>query len=179
MGTKAYLNNKETQSQQPGVGGGLVFWTLVALGVATLAPCVLLPEWRDHQAINAAWQTQQNRVSRLEQAVAHEKRILDAFRSDPAAVSRLAQRDLRFHKARDTSVSLPLSSIEVQDEDREFVPEPVLPPRFLAGILAHLPNWPYDRLFCEQGSREILMVMGVAIIGVAFVLFGRRRTSWS
>ena len=39
--------------------GGFAYWFLLVLGFSTLAPAVLLPEWREYQAIRLAEQVEQ------------------------------------------------------------------------------------------------------------------------
>ena len=169
----------------PSPGGRLVFWLLAFMGVGAFAPCVLLPEWRTYQALKVAEQAQQHRLEALQRVVDRENRLLEALRSDPAVINRFAQRDLSFRRPgeRAVRVSLPaadddsVSRLVAGDVGEEsFIPEPVLPPRFVARALAHLPDYDYDRVFCDDETRPIIMGMSVALIGVAFGLFGRHRT---
>ena len=49
----------------PSSSGSVMFWVLVAMAAAVFAPCVLLPVWREHQALQYAAQVEQ---AGLEQA---------------------------------------------------------------------------------------------------------------
>lgn len=169
----------------PSPGGRLVFWVLVFMGAGTFAPCVLLPEWRTYQALKVAEQAQQHRLEALQQVVERERRLLEALRNDPAVINRFAQRDLSFRRLgeRTVRVSLPATddnpvsrSVAGDAGEEPFIPEPVPPPRFVARVLAHLPDYDYDRVFCDDKTRPIIMGMSITLIGVAFGLFGRQRT---
>ena len=161
----------------PGQGAAAVFWMLVLMGLATFAPCVILPEWRDYQALRAAEQVRQHRLDELEREVEHERRLLQAMRSDPAVIARLAQRDLRFLR---TDARAVLVSVPPEDPTPEgvFVPQPVGPPPVVVRALSMLPAYDYDRVFCDKETRPLVMGMSLALIALAFVLFGRRPDSW-
>ena len=156
----------------PRQGGAFVFWMLVFMGLATFAPCVILPEWRDYQALQAAEQVQQHRLDVLERAVDHKRRLLEAMRSDPAVIARLAQRDLHFHRpdAQIVPVSVPSRSPAPEEP---FVPRPVEPPPLLRRALSVLPEYDYDRVFCDEETRPVVLGMSLALIALAFGLFGR------
>ena len=170
----------------PSPGGRLVFWLLALMGVSTFAPCVLLPEWRTYQALRVAEQAQQHRLKALQHVVDRERRLLEALRSDPAVINRFAQRDLSFRRPGERAVRVALPATDGNPVsrlvagnvgDEPFIPQPVTPPRCLARVLAHLPDYDYDRIFCDDETRPIIMGMSVALIGLAFGLFGRHRTS--
>jgi hypothetical protein len=52
---------------------------------------------------------------------------------------------------------------------------PVQPPPVIARALSYLPDYNYDRIFCEEDTRPFVMGLSVALISVAFGLFTRRR----
>ena len=54
--------------------GGLVFWTLIFMGLSTFAPCVILPEWRDYQAARVAEQREQHRLDQLRRTVKRDRK---------------------------------------------------------------------------------------------------------
>jgi len=161
-------------STQP---GGVVFWLLVLMGLSTFAPCVILPEWRNYERLRVAEQAQQHRLDALERRVEHERRMLDAMRSDPGVIGRFAQRDLSFRRLGEqvVRVSVPATATFVDTDETPFIPRPVPPPPILEPILARLPDFDYDAVFCDDETRPIVMAMSVALVGVAFGLFGRRR----
>ena len=167
-----------------------MFWLLVLMGLATFAPCIILPEWRQYQVLEMAAQVEEHRLEVLQRQVDHERRLLDAVRSDPAVISRLAQRELRFQRVdyRAVRVSAPFVGVQGRQgpscippsqggtEGGPFVPEPPQPPAIIARAVSLLPDYDYDRVFCDDETRPIVMCMSVGLIGVALGVFGRRQT---
>ena len=157
------------------VGGRLVFWMLILLGFCTLTPCVLLPEWRQYQALQQAQQVQQHRVDELQRKIAQEQRLLTALSSDPNVVGRLAQREYRYRRVGDQLIPVSPATPDAA-EQAEFRPAPVPLPPILARAASYLPRgYDYDRVFGSPETRPLIMAMSVTSIGLAFVLFSRRR----
>jgi len=157
--------------------GAVVFWLLLLMSVAALAPCVLLPEWRQLQALQLAEQAQQVRVGRMQELVGRERTLLGAMRSDPAVAGRIARRDLGFYADGEQAVSVGVVSFTADAGTS--------PDASSHTVLADLPLdpvpsgavWPdpkYDRVFCDPDTRPIIMIMSVGLAAVAFALFGRR-----
>ncbi|MBI4719064.1 MAG: hypothetical protein HY763_14760 [Planctomycetes bacterium] len=172
MATPARHSDKPPFSEAPPAGRA-VFWLLVLMGLSTLTPCVVLPEWRAYEALRYAEQVEQHRVEALQRSVDRQRRLLEALRTDPAVIGRLAQRDLGFRRPDEQAVSVRVPD-HVQGGAPPFVAEPLRAPVPIARLIACLPNLPYDRIFCDTESRPIVMGMSVALIAIAFVLFSRR-----
>ncbi|MFQ5590968.1 MAG: septum formation initiator family protein [Phycisphaerae bacterium] len=154
--------------------GKLVFWLLALMGVSTFVPCVLLPQWRQYQALSVAEQTAQHRLDVLHGRIEQETRLLEALRSDPAVVARFARRDLGFHRANERVVRFSAPLVPAARADR-FTPSPVAPPPVLARLASYLPDYNYDAVFCEDDTRPIIMALSLGLIAAAYVLLGRRR----
>jgi len=162
--------------------GGIVFWMLLILGFSVFTPCVLWPEWRDYQLLqNAQIQARQHLDSLLEM-VDQEKRLLLAMQTDPGVVARIAQRDLRFVRSGERTVSVDVSSISVK---QDFYSEPALDEKvrasytkFIPPLLTQLaqmcPDLDYDQLFGSEETRKILITMSISLIALSFILFGKR-----
>lgn len=158
--------------------GAPVFWFLILMGIATFAPCIIVPEWRNYQAAKLAEQREQHRVDRLKMLVERERKQLDAIQNDPTAVARLAQRDLGFHRPGETVVPVPVPDAVHHPElagpdDDEFVPAPVPAPAWFSRAFWWLPDMNYDAVFCDPTTRPIVMLMSLSVIVVAVVLFHR------
>ena len=178
-------------------GATVVFWVLVLMGLSTFAPCVLVPQWRQYQALCLAEQTAEHRLDLLRSRVEKERRLLEALRSDPAVVARLAQRDLGFRRPYEQVIRVAVPANPAEPPTMPVSPRcsatlggspgcsaascgwharPVQPPPMIARALSYLPNYNYDRIFCEDDTRPILMGLSVALIVAAFGLFNRRWT---
>ncbi len=159
-----------TGSRNP--GGGFVFWILIAMGLGTFLPCVILPEWRHYQLLDMASQIEQHRLDVLQREVDHERRLVGALRGDPAVVARIAQRDLHFERLGSTAVPVgPLGTGEPSQVT--FTPTPPSPPAVAARLASWLPDRDYLNVFCDEKCRPVVMALSVALIGLAFVLYGR------
>lgn len=148
------------------------------MGLSTFTPCVVLPEWREYQALRLAEQAERHRLDAMQRVVDRERNLLEAMQSDPAVIARIAQRDLHFRRPGDTSVSVsvPLTAPALPEP---FVPKPLEPPVALARARSYLPDFNYDQLFCDDRTRPIIMVMSVALIITAIALFSTRAASAS
>ena len=151
---------------------GLVSWLLLFMGVSTLTPCILLPEWRTYQSLNIARQEQQHRLARMEQQVERERRLLDAVRSDPAVLARLARRELGFKSPGEQPVMVAVDPILLSTHDA-FTPTPPALPPMLASLASRLPDFDYDAIFCHEQTRLILLTMSIGLIAVAMAMPGR------
>ena len=100
------MNESIDGSVQRTSSGGFLFWTLSLMAMAAFAPCVILPEWRDYEAVYSVQRTREQDLAAFEQAVRDETRKLEALQSDPATIARLAQRELSFRRAGERSVAV-------------------------------------------------------------------------
>ena len=170
--------------------GGFIFWLLLLLGFSTFAPSILLPEWRAYQAICVAEQIEQQRADAMAALVLQKRQALGRLQSDPAVTARLAQRNLRWERVDHFRLAVapelaeeriaPFDALDVLpavEPAGPIVVEPVNPPDWLMRWLRLLPPYDYDRVFCDEEIRPIIMTMSVALIGLAFVLYGRRTTT--
>lgn len=181
------MEESVNESVEPRSSGGFLFWMLSLMGMAAFAPCIILPEWRDYEAAYGAQQARDQDLAALQQAVHTEQRKLEALQSDPAAIARLAQRELSFRRVGERSVSVndPVTAFGAEfesyafndlvsgDSTRQAIGSPPLPANVSAWI-ARLPALDYDAIFCDGQIRLIVMTMSLSLIVLAFVLFGRR-----
>jgi len=152
--------------------GGLVFGFLILLGVGTFTPCIVLPEWREFQAIQLVEQQEQHRLAAIQRVVDRERRMLEALQSDPAVIGRLAQRDLGFSRPADRVVATDIGE-QTETVEEPFSPIPVKPPAVVARFAALLPDFDYD-IFCDPTTRPILMGMSVLLILAALAIFQKK-----
>ncbi len=159
-------------------GGSVVFWMLLLMSVAAFAPCILLPEWRELQALKLAEEAESFRVERMQERVDREERLLDAVRSDPVLVARLAQRELGLRVPHENTMPLPGTSRANDTIPNTVVADPG------DKVLADIPLravkpgavWPdlmWDRIFFDDRTRPLIMAMSIGLALIAFGLFGR------
>jgi hypothetical protein len=148
----------------------LVFWLLVLMGFAGLAPCVLLPEWREYQSLRLIEQREGHELAGLHRVVERRQIELDALQTDPGAVARLARRDLRFHRPGETVIGLAVRNPPPADHE-PFLPQPVAPSPWLTKYAGYLPPLDYDAVFCDGRSRTTIIAMSLSVIAVALVLY--------
>ena len=147
-----------------------VYFLLVMMGLATFAPCVLLPEWRKYQALDLVAQAEQHRLDALTQEVDRQRELLTALSRDPAVVARLAQRELHYRPSGTQAVRVS-APIVLPNDELPFRPVPVSPPVAVVRMASFLPAYDWDRVFCDDEVRPVLMIMSIALIAVAFALF--------
>ena len=148
-----------------------MYWLLLALALAGFLPCVLLPPWRDYQAVALAAQLEERQVAAVRESLQRRRRAVEAIRTDPAVAARLAQRELAYVRLGETQVEVP--GVEVAAVSASYEPEPVTPiepPAAVAGMLSRLPQADYDALFCEEPARTTLMALSGGVLIAAFVL---------
>ena len=156
-------------------GSSAVAWALLMLGVACFAPCVLLPEWRAYQAADMTEQWEEHRLASLQKLVERDRRRLAAIRTDPGVIVRMALRELSFRKPRQKHIRVAVSAPDTlaanitgrRDDGLPFVAQAAEPPAPVARIASWLPPLDYDRVFCDNGARLVIMAMSVALMGVA------------
>jgi len=158
----------------PGQGGALVFWILIAMGVAVLTPTVLLPEWNRFEKLDIEAQRQAHEVALLEKELEQQQRLLRAINSDPAVINRLARRELNYRNPEEVSVPVE-APIIARVEPKAFEPTPPAPPGWVSAFTSRLPHLPYNRIFGDEKLQPILTVLSVGVIVVAFLLFGTHR----
>ena len=153
--------------------GSVVYWLLVLMGLLTFVPCVVLPEWRKYQSIQLAEQEMKHRVEVQTARLKNQERHLDALRSDPAALFRLARRDYGYRHFQEKVVPLEVANYK-SEFDIQFTPQPVEPPVPIKGIVGHLPEFEYDAIFCHEDTRLIVLGLSTLLLTVAVVVLGKR-----
>ena len=111
-----------TSTQQTEGFDGLVYWALVVLGVGGLALCVLMPEWRELEALQAVESAHRARVEELRAAVECDERLLHALQGDPAVLARLVRRDLNYRSPYDRFVTVDVEAVPAGSDQLESRP---------------------------------------------------------
>ena len=148
----------------------LMFWVLLALATMGFAPCILLPVWRDYEATALQAQAEERSVAQFREAVADQRRRLEAIRTDPAVSVRLAQRELSYRRRDQVDIPIPGVETAKHTATAESL-TPVEPPVAVARVVRHLPEADYDRIFCDGPTRLVIMLLSAGLIVAAFVLY--------
>ncbi len=151
----------------------MVCLLLIVMGLGTFAPCILLPEWRKFQTLEAAALIEEHRTAALQTEVEQQRRLLAAICSDPAVVARLAQRELGYERPHAEAITV-AAPVVVTGPQQPFVPVLPEPPPAIARVANLLPNFDYDRIFCDREVRPVIMAMSIGLIVVAMALFSPR-----
>ncbi len=174
MSTTSHLPERSLHPRR-NVGGTFVAWVLLLMGIGTFTPCVLYPIWQSNRDLQLAQRLEQQRVAAMQSRVDHERRLLDALRNDPAVVARLARRDLGIKANNDRTVRV---DVPRQHSRSEHVFNPR--PDFASVMAEETPPDYFDTalatVFHDAGNRRVLMVMSVALMGVALWMPNRRMT---
>lgn len=158
----------------PAGGSGFMFWILAGLAALVFAPCVLLPVWRDYQALRYAEQVERARLEQSRGELQRQQRRLEALQTDPAVIARVARRELRYRDP--FEIAIPVSvQPDAPERPTPLVLDPVVPPAAVTRVVAQLPEADYDRLFCTGPTRTLLMCLSGGLLISAFVLYAPRR----
>jgi hypothetical protein len=164
--------------EAPPPSRGVMFWVLVGMAVVVFAPCVLLPVWRDYQALCYAEQVEHGRLVQARAELARQQQRLEALENDPSAIARVARRELHYRDPQEVAVPVTLGP-EAPAEAVPTVVTPVEPPAVIARLVAKLPPADYDRLFCAEPTRTLLMCLAGGLVLSAFILYWPRRSAVS
>jgi cell division protein FtsB len=154
----------------------LLFWSFVGVALLLFAACLLLPEWRQTEQYAARLEARQRRVDELRRRVVAQERTLEALRSDPLIIARLAERELRYRRPDEEEVFLPASTANIVQEGMrvpEFAPAAVgyLPP----WLAARLPRGSWIRVFYDSPDREVCLTMAGVLFVTAFWIYPPQR----
>lgn len=159
-------------------GNQVVAWSLLFMGLAAFAPCILLPEWRTYQALDLARQVEQHRLESLQAELDKERAHLEALQADPAVIARLAKRDLGYRDPAEQPIQVPLAPADgaavLTTTEMPFIPEPVRPHAMVSHLATYLPDHPFDHVFCDPATRPLLIAMSLSLMLLGVCLRTRR-----
>ena len=153
----------------------LWFWLLVLFASAMFAPCVLVPVWKDYQAIKLAERFEIATVEKMRRDIEQQGRRLDALRTDPGAVARVAQRDLAYTRQGEFSVRVETVPVPRGNTVTTAV-QPVRPPAAVFRALSWLSIEPaHLEVFADPVLRTTVMCLSGGLILAACLIFPPRR----
>ncbi len=155
----------------------VMFWVLLLLASSVFAPCVLVPVWKDYQAIVLARLVEEQAVAHMRSDVDRLERHLDGLRNDPAVIARVARRDLAYTSRRETVVLVDVASPRVDTASAGSVEtiQDVEPPPWMRRVLTWLPFADRADVFANSATRTTLILLSGGLVVAAFWLFPPRR----
>lgn len=164
---------------RPSVANTLLFWLMLLLGTAGLAPCLALPAWLERQAQIECLHARQAYLAGFQERLQTIRKQIEHLNDDPAYILRLAEQD--FGGALKVSdletvwmdpgpaetTSPPLTAADAPPEGSDQ-----LWPELDVFIDATLRRYPEAQLFVDDRTRPWIMGTGGALIVLAIVLLG-------
>lgn len=164
-----------TETEDGSPPSGLWFWLLVLFASAMFAPCVLVPVWKDYQAIKLAEEFEIASVEDMRRDIDRQERKLDALRTDPATVARVALRDLAYTRRGETSVRVETVPVLAHGGEAPAI-RPMQPPAAVARALGWLSLRPVHlEVFSDPTVRTTVMCLSGGLILAACLIFPPRR----
>ena len=145
------------------------------MAVGTFAPCVLYPVWQSYHDLQLASRLEARRVDAMQSRLDHERRLLHALRNDPHVVARLARRDLGIQSSNDRSIRVGVTKQSSMPE-HAFNPRPDFASVITEETGTDRSGTQLAAVFRNPKSRRLLMVMSVALMGVALWIPSHRPT---
>jgi hypothetical protein len=162
-------------------GATLLFWLMALTGTATLAACLILPPWLEHQAALRAHADARRHVAELEARVQVLEKHIAHLRNDPAYVERLAHEEFGITTPGVQTILLDRSEGAASDPASEDTsagtvgPGEEQTPDVSALVTEALECRPLVSVFVLDQTRPIVMAMSAALLLAAFLLFRTRR----
>jgi len=154
----------------------VMYWLMLLLGGAVLAPCLILPAWLEYRASLDLKTLRLREVARHQAEIVQLRQQREHLETDDAYVLRLARKDLnvdtpgveRIHvdttDAPEDDPGLPASA--AADAVDELAPE-------VSDLVERvLVRYPLARMFAHPATRPPLMIIGGGLIVSAIVLLG-------
>ncbi len=159
----------------------LLFWTMVLVGTAVLAPCLILPPWLEYQAQLDRRRAADQYVAALQAQLNRTNAQIDHLENDPAYLLRLAEQELgddldlppqeRIAIAPDPETAADTPPLP-QAPDATASQESIILPELATFVDRALDRYPYTRLFVAPHTRPPLMILGAALLLGALTLLG-------
>ncbi|MFH1745990.1 MAG: hypothetical protein ABIG44_02985 [Planctomycetota bacterium] len=154
--------------------GDLLFWLMMLVGAAVLAPCLILPAWLEYRASVQLKTLRQEQVARRQAEVDKLRQQREQLLTDDAYALRLAREHLNVDVPgveRIPVVAGPVEPAEInvkalfppEPDNEEIVPE-------LAALIENLvQRYPMAQMFVRPETRPALMFIGGGLIITAIV----------
>lgn len=158
----------------------VLFWLMVLLGAAALAPCLLLPAWLERQAQIECLHAREAYVETLRQRLQTAHKQIEHLNDDPAYILRLAQQDFGGALKVPDVETIPIEPGTAPDATAPQPPMPDKPPADEDQVLPDLTvfveqtmyRYPYAWMFLDDQTRPVLMILGGVLLLNGVILLG-------
>jgi hypothetical protein len=152
-----------------------MFWVLLVLGGATFAACVLVPRAQEYARLLEEEARMQALVAGIEAELDQARKTVAAIQTEPDVNEQLAKAALNYRRPGERQVNVVAEST-VDVRPTEALPgasaEPG-PARLWRRTEAWLPRLDWGRVFGNEGTRRLLMLLSVGTIAAALLLYRR------
>ena len=151
-----------------------MFWLMFLTGGASLAACVILPAWLEHQAALEAVTDARGRVERLQRRLEVYDKQIEHLQVDDAYLERLARKEFDLPSAGVTTVRIESESADesAADVDRGAAAAGEPFPELSAFVERALARYPLTRVFVFDQTRPIVMAMSGGLVLASMLLLG-------
>ena len=158
----------------------VLYWLMVLLGAAVLAPCLVLPAWLEYQASLDLKALREQQVARREAQLTRLRKQREHLETDEAYVLRLAHQHLNIEtpgvrripvepgRPAERDPAAPAATAPLPTQEAELVPE------LSAMVEQAVQRYPLVQMFVRPESRPSLLFIGAGLIVTALVLLGPR-----
>jgi hypothetical protein len=166
---------------RPTAANTFLFWLMLLLGTAALAPCLVLPAWFERQAQMECLRARETYLAALQQRLETARRQIEHLNDDPAYILRLAEQDFggafklpdvetvwidSGPPASDTSVPPMIASDTAAPGGDDLLPELDV---FIDNAVR---RYPEAALFLDDHTRPWIMGVGGGLLLTALGLLG-------
>jgi cell division protein FtsB len=158
----------------------VLFWLMVLLGTAALAPCLVLPAWLERQAQIECLHAREAYLATLQRRLQMLHKQIEHLNDDPAYILRLAQQDFGSALKVPDVETIPIEPGVAPDDATLQPPMPARSPEDEDQLLPDLTvfveeamhRYPYAWMYLDEKTRPVLMGLGGILLLNGIILLG-------
>jgi hypothetical protein len=165
----------------PSLANTLLFWSMLLVGTAAVAPCLVLPAWLERQAQFECLRAREEFLAGQQQRLETARKQIEHLNDDPAYIVRLAEQDfggaLKVPDIETIWIDASSSAAAESPPPPSVGPPPPESPEPLWPelddfIQVTMQRYPEAHLFVDQHSRPWILGAGGALLISAILLLG-------
>ena len=160
----------------------VLFWLMMLLGTAALAPCLLLPAWLERQAQLEYLKSHEAYLAALKLRLQTAQKQIEHLNNDPAYILRLAEQDFggAFKLPNVETIRIEPGSVgdaatpplNPPPPDADTPQEDPLLPELSVFIEEAMRRYPHAQVFLDEKTRPMILGMGATLLVAGIVLLG-------